>query len=65
MHRSAVLQGNMFHKYNKIWNTFGPSLEEVIQFMVAKTNEILDLQDSLRENGVISKDTFLNFVSPP
>lgn len=41
-----------------------PSLEEVVQFMVAKTNEILDLQDNLRESGIISKDTFLNFVYP-
>ena len=59
---AAVLLGKMFYKYNNIWRTLGPTEDQVITFMAAKTHEMLDQQDELREKGHIDKETFLSFV---
>lgn len=59
---ASVLLGKMFLKYNNIWKTLGPTEDEVINFMAAKTHEMLDQQDELREKGLIDKETFLNFI---
>ena len=58
----AVLLGHNFAKLNKTWVTLGPSYEEVTQFMKEKVHEMLDWQEDCKSQGIIDKDTFINFV---
>lgn len=39
-----------------------PDPEAVINFFLEKTGEMLDWQDELRDQGVIPKDAYINFV---
>jgi hypothetical protein len=57
---SAKLLTKSFLYHNKIWNGYGPTEAEVFDFMVNKTNEMLDTQNKLIEEGVIS--SYINFV---
>lgn len=41
---SAKLLADMFLNNNKIWATLAPTSEEVYNFMLAKTSEMLDWQ---------------------
>lgn len=52
----------MFLTNNKVWATLAPTLEEVYNFMLAKTSEMLDWQQELRDSGTIAKDTSFNYV---
>jgi hypothetical protein len=39
-----------------------PTPEEAYRFMYDKTKEILDWEEELRQEAIIPKDAFINFV---
>jgi hypothetical protein len=60
---SARLLAESFLNENKIWGTMNPTPEEAYRFMYDKTLEMLDWEEELRQESIIPKDAFINFVS--
>lgn len=60
---SARLLAQTFLAENKVWSVISPNVDDATKFMYDKTSEMLDWQQELRDEGIIPKETFINFVN--
>jgi len=62
VHECAKLLAEQFVLSNDAWSTVNPPMEDAYKFMVNKTQEVLDWEDELKEEGMIPQDAFLSFT---
>jgi len=47
---------------NEVWKALNLTKEEALTFMIEKTRELLAWQQELRDDGLMAKDAFINYV---